>query len=129
MIKVLLPNTTSTGIKKTCQQRKLIIIDDAVIRSERLIEFVKEDGTPYVPQDLTERQQFLPKQINVSTEGRFVDLDGNEVAPGTDGAIPEMDWYKTIPIAAVPPEITTIWGAIQWLSEQSMIKGNQDGKY
>lgn len=130
-IKVDLPIRDSAGVKKTCQFLQFTLQEDQTIKISKLVEFVNDDGTPYVPANDLEKRKYIPTQINSTTDGVMVDpVTGAVVDHNTPGAITEMDWYKNVPIEAIPEESRqTAWGVIKWLVEQSLIQGNLSGKY
>lgn len=130
MIKVLLPNADAiTGLNKTCTHVELLIRDNVII-STRQIEFVDSEGNRVIPTNDLQSQQLSPKIVRLSTAGLFVDSQtGQNVSPEHENAVPEIDYLQSIPLSAVPEQITTVWGAVKWMIETSMIQGNVNGRY
>ena len=90
----------------------------------------------------TSTATFLPKQITKETDGKFTNpLTGIEVSSETPNAITELEYWQNIEsefisgISSMPNEIKEalkdikISDLVYWLIEQSILKGNAEGKY
>lgn len=135
-------------VDSTTSKRKKVVHDYLIIKSNLemrhgiVLEFTEDDGSPIVPGNELQRQLFLPKQITKETDGKLVDpLTGVEVPPETPNAITELAYWQNIAlisfpgISAMSNEIKDalkdikISDLVYWLMEQSILKGNAEGKY
>ncbi len=135
-------------LDSTTNKRKKVIHDYLIIKSNLemrhgiILEFTEGDGNPIVPSNELQRQLFLPKQITKETDGKFTNpLTGIEVSSETPDAITELEYWQNIGlnsfpgISPMPNEIREalkdikISDLVYWLIEQSILKGNAEGKY
>ena len=142
-IVVSLPGTdTTTGKCKKVIHDFLIIKNNLEMRHGRIVEFVESDGSPVQTTNELQRQLFLPKQINQETDGKYVDpATGFEVPKDIPNAVSDLEYWQGVEIAsypsisALPQNVRdslkgiTISDLLYWMIEQSILKGNTQGKY
>jgi hypothetical protein len=135
-------------LDSTTNKRKKVIHDFLIIKSNLemrhglILEFTEGDGSPVTPANELQRQLFLPKQITKETDGKYTNaLTGIEVTAETSNAITELEYWQNIGltsfpgIMSMPSEIKDalndikISDLVYWLIEQSILKGNAEGKY
>lgn len=140
---VNLPEVDSTtNKKKKVIHDYLIIKSNLEMRHGIILEFTEADGTPIVPANELQRQLFLPKQITKETDGKLVTPStGVEINPASSDAIPELEYWQNVGlnsypgISSLPDEMKValkdikISDLVYWLIEQSILKGNAEGKY
>jgi hypothetical protein len=131
MIRITLPNPDPVnGKKKICTHIDVLIKSDEAVVVTRRIDFIEDDGTAVTVQNSLQAQMLDSKMYRGSTVDQWVDpATGFYCESDAEGAIPEMDYLKSIPLAALPSDVTTIWGAIKWLIENSMLSGHLQNKY
>lgn len=136
------------GVDSTTNKKKKVIHDYLIIKSNLemrhgiILEFTEGDAGPIIPGNELQRQLFLPKQITKDTDGKLVNPStGVEENEGLPGAIPELEFWQNIGlssypgISSLPEEIKLaikdikISDLVYWLIEQSILKGNAEGKY
>jgi len=135
-------------VDSTTSKRKKVVHDYLIIKSNLemrhgiVLEFTENDGSSIVPGNELQRQLFLPKQITKETDGKVVDpLTGAEVPPGTPNEITELAYWQNIALISFPGisamsndikdtlKDIKISDLVYWLMEQSILKGNAEGKY
>lgn len=135
-------------IDSTTNKRKKVIHDYLIIKNNLemrhgiILEFTEGDGSNIVPSNELQRQLFLPKQITKETDGKFTNpLTGIQAVPDSLDAITELEYWQNIDLTAypgivlLPSEIKEslksikISDLVYWLIEQSILKGNAEGKY
>lgn len=135
-------------LDSTTNKRKKVIHDFLIIKSNLemrhgiILEFTEGDGSQITPTNELQRQLFLPKQITKETDGQYTNpMTGIEVTKETPNAIAELEYWQNIGltsfpgIMSMPNEIKDaikdikISDLVYWLIEQSILKGNAEGKY
>ena len=135
-------------IDSTTNKRKKVIHDFLIIKNNLemrhgiILEFTEGDGSAIIPSNELQRQLFLPKQITKETDGKFTNPQtGIETSSETPNAITELEYWQNIrlnsfpSISSMPNEIIEalkeikISDLVYWLIEQSILKGNTEGKY
>jgi hypothetical protein len=133
---------STTGKRKRVIHDYLIIKNDLQMRHGIIVEFTEGDGSQITPSNELQRQLFLPKQITKETDGKSTNpATGIEVPPGTPDSVTELEYWQNIGlnsfpgISTMPNEIKEalkdikISDLVYWLIEQSILKGNEEGKY
>lgn len=135
-------------VDSTTNKRKKVIHDYLIIKSNLemrhgiILEFTEGDGSVIVPSNELQRQLFLPKQITKETDGKVVNPQtGIQATQDVPNTITELDYWQNIGLTSFPGikamsnEIKEaikdikISDLVYWLIEQSILKGNAEGKY
>jgi hypothetical protein len=142
-IVVSLPELDSTtSKKKKVVHDYLIIKRNLEMRHGIILEFIEEDGSAIIPANELQRQLFLPKQITKETDGKSVNSQtGIEANQDAADSVSELEYWQSIKLTSYPgfnslsDEIKevlkglNIADLVYWLIEQSILKGNREGKY
>lgn len=75
------------------------------------ISGINADNALSDSQKAWQRQTFADRQLEYSTQGSWVDTNGNPVAEGTPGAITELEYWQGFTLAQVPGITSTSVGA------------------
>jgi hypothetical protein len=135
-------------LDSTTNKRKKVIHDYLIIKSNLemrhgiILEFTEGDGSVIVPSNELQRQLFLPKQITKETDGKVVNPQtGIQATQDVPNTITELEYWQNIGLTSFPGikamsnEIKEaikdikISDLVYWLIEQSILKGNAEGKY
>ncbi len=135
-------------VDSTTNKRKKVIHDYLIIKSNLemrhgiILEFTEGDGSVIIPSNELQRQLFLPKQITKETNGKVVNPQtGIQETQEIPNSISELEYWQNIRLSSYPginamsSEIKEalkdikISDLVYWLIEQSILKGNSEGKY
>jgi hypothetical protein len=131
-MEVQISNCPHTGKIRKVISSLIIRERNGHLRTSRVIDYFEEDGTTR-SESVTEgisKVIFATKEQLGTTEGSYINPLTNEFTTEDDpNGVPEIDVYRDMSLATLPPEVTTVGQLLDYLELISIQLADANGRF
>ncbi|NOS92093.1 MAG: hypothetical protein HOP30_09240 [Cyclobacteriaceae bacterium] len=121
--------SVATGKRRFVTKSKIELDWNGQMKTERIIEYFEQDGETLSRDVATgiEKALYNEKYQSGTTEGSFIDPQTQAFV--TEGGIPEIDFYRSLPLSSLPSGVTTVGALLDYMKSVSIQIADLNGKF
>lgn len=131
-MEIPISNCPHTGKIRKVVQSLLIKEYDGNLRTHRIIDYFEADGETRSEQVAVgiSRELYKQREQKGTTEGSFIDPTTQMfVEAEAPNAIPEIEFFRGIPLSSLPPTVINIGDLLDYLDQVSIQIADSNNKF